>query len=573
LRFGASGRTGVPVARFSGLHVQSLFEDRDGRLWASTRTGIGYLRDPTFRAYTHTGPQRVLSLIEDGVGTVLLATDTPPFLHQVRPGGALEALNPPTTVLALHRDPKGTVWLGGSSGLFRLNGRSWLKQQGAPRGPIAHITSDASGQLWVADARGSLHRLDPRGYVSFGAAQGVPVGKWVEQLYASRDGALWIATREGLYRFLHGQASQIPLGAGTPVNYVRSVHEDDGGTLWFGTRGGLVRSRAGQVRLFTAHEGLPDPIVHGIVDDGRGRLWIGCTRGVYRVDKKDFDDLAAGRIGSLRSILFDRSDGIIAGQAWGHCALRARGGDLWFGTTRGVVAISQSLLDVEIAPPAVVVEGISVAGRGYALDQAIDAPPGNGRLEFRFTAPSFFAPHRLRFRYRLDGIDSDWLVTEGQREATYTRIPPGRYTFRVASANVGGGWSATASSPTVVLRPHFYETRTFYALLALLAIGGLWVGIRYRVRRHLAREIVLRRRVDEALERIKVLKGLLPICAWCHKVRDDKGYYTEIETYIREHSEADFSHGICPECFAKRAAEFERDADRYREGLRKARSG
>ncbi len=573
LRFDASGRRGSPVERLNGLHVQSLFEDRDGRLWVATRTGMGYVRDPTFRAYTQAGPQRVLSLVEGRTGTILLATDTPPFLQQVRPGGMLETLAPPEAVLALHRDREGVLWLGGARGLYRFDGRSWLRLHDTPPGPIAHIVSDARGQLWVADAHGALYRIDPKGYVTFGAAQGIPVGRWIEQLYAGRDGALWIATREGLFRFQHGQASQITLGAGAPVNYVRSVHQDDDGALWFGTRAGLVRSKAGQYRLFTAHDGLPDPIVHGIVDDGQGRLWVGCTRGVYRVDKKDFDDLVAQRISAVRSLLFDRGDGIVAGQAWGHCALRARDGSLWFGTTRGAVAISQTLLDVEVTPPTVVLESIGVDGRVYPLDQAVDAPPGEGRLELRFTAPSFHAPHRLRFRYRLEGIDSDWHLTEGQREATYTRIPPGRYTFQLAAANSGGLWSETASSPVIALRPHFHETRTFYGLVTLVTLGAIWGGIRYRVRWHVARERVLKRHVDEALERIKVLKGLLPICAWCHKVRDDKGYYTELETYIREHSEADFSHGICPDCFAKRAAEFERDADRYREALRKARSG
>jgi PAS domain S-box-containing protein len=64
--------------------------------------------------------------------------------------------------------------------------------------------------------------------------------------------------------------------------------------------------------------------------------------------------------------------------------------------------------------------------------------------------------------------------------------------------------------------------------------------------------------LQEALAKVKALKGLLPICAWCKKIRDDQGYWQQIEAYIRDHSEADFSHSICPECAHKVRAQTQR---------------
>jgi hypothetical protein len=154
----------------------------------------------------------------------------------------------------------------------------------------------------------------------------------------------------------------------------------------------------------------------------------------------------------------------------------------------------------------------------------------------------------VRFKYRLEEFDKEWVDAGTRRFAHYAGLRPGQYRFRVIACNNDGVWNETGDSFSFYLRPHFYQARWFYLLSLLVAI--LLVGAAYVLRiKHLkARERELQKRVDEALAKVNILSGLLPICSNCKKVRDDKGYWSQIEVYIREHSDTKISHGICPDC-------------------------
>src|SRR5439155_620930 len=114
-----------------------------------------------------------------------------------------------------------------------------------------------------------------------------------------------------------------------------------------------------------------------------------------------------------------------------------------------------------------------------------------------------------------------------------------------------GVWNEPGASFEFRLRPHWYQNHAVHAaglaLLALLLAGGH----RFRIAQHERQARELTAAVDAAVSQVKALRGLLPICASCKKIRDDSGYWNQMETYIQQHSEADFSHGICPDCIAR----------------------
>jgi len=178
-------------------------------------------------------------------------------------------------------------------------------------------------------------------------------------------------------------------------------------------------------------------------------------------------------------------------------------------------------------------------------------PPRLGDLEITYTAPTFRVPEKVAFRYRLKGLENDWVEAGARRTAFYTRVSSGHYTFEVMARNEDGVWSEAPASLGFSLAPRFYQT-TWFRSAAVLALALVLYGIyQARIARLRARERELARRVDEALARVKVLSGLLPICSSCKNVRDDKGYWNQIESYVATHSEAEFTHGICPDCAAR----------------------
>jgi len=138
-----------------------------------------------------------------------------------------------------------------------------------------------------------------------------------------------------------------------------------------------------------------------------------------------------------------------------------------------------------------------------------------------------------------------------RRVAQFTNIPPGRYTFKVIASNNDGVWNEKGAQFAFSIAPHFYQRSAFYALCAvLIALAGA-ASQRLRVRFLQAREKELALRVEQALAQVKTLQGLLPICASCKRIRDDSGYWNQMEAYVQMHTAAEFSHGICPECVQK----------------------
>jgi hypothetical protein len=272
---------------------------------------------------------------------------------------------------------------------------------------------------------------------------------------------------------------------------------------------------------------------------------------VTQVGRSDLESVAAGKATRVRSRLFGVADGLKSPECNGGvqpAAWKARDGRLWFATMRGATVVDPARLRAVVPPPAPVLETGTANGRPLDLKAPAHVPPGDHRLELSYTSARLSEPENMTFFYRLDGFDPDWIKAGPRRFASYTNVPPGRYRFRVKACGPDQACSADATSRELELAPHFVQTRSFTALCLLGAGLVLWSGHHFRLRRLRAHERELERRVAEELAQVKVLRGLLPTCAWCKKVRDDAGYWTQIESYIAEHSEAEFSHGICPEC-------------------------
>jgi len=193
------------------------------------------------------------------------------------------------------------------------------------------------------------------------------------------------------------------------------------------------------------------------------------------------------------------------------------------------------------------IEELHADGSPVALGQPVLAP-GVRRLELRYTGLSLSSLDKVSFRYRLDPFDTEWVDAGTRRVAYYTSLPAGQYVFRVTACNNDGACDEKGASTSFTLRPHIYQRRGFWLAVSLLLVA-LGVGLyRFRIGQLRAREQELERRVDEATAHIQVLDGMLPICAGCKKIRDDTGYWNQIETYISQKSRASFSHGMCPDC-------------------------
>jgi hypothetical protein len=358
-------------------------------------------------------------------------------------------------------------------------------------------------------------------------------------------------------RWRAGAMAAIPPGGPPRTTPVTTILFDADRTMWVGTEGaGLWRLRDGKWFMYNAsRHKLFDDVMWRILDDELGYLWMSSNRGIWRISRQQLDAVAAGQRTAVDSQAYGEADGMRDRECNGvadPAGWRAADGKLWFPTSKGLVVIDPSHLR-ERAPPHALIESARIDGRPQPIAGTINIPAGTARLEIGYTAPALRGPERLAFRYRLDGFESEWIEAGAQRIARYTNLPPGDYRFLVA-AGLDDRWGAEGAL-ALALPPLFYQTRWFHVLAAVLIALALVAVPLLRVRQLRLRARELDQRVQEAVGELKVLSGLLPICAWCKKIRDDRGYWSKIEAYLSARTEAQFTHGICPDCTKKMIAE------------------
>jgi signal transduction histidine kinase/ligand-binding sensor domain-containing protein len=476
--------------------VYSVVEDREGSLWIGTfGGGLNRLRDARFAVFTMQNGlphDHVRSVFEDAEGQVWLATFGGGL--GLLKGGRFTTLSrrdglPTDRLYCVLRDRHGDLWVGtDGSGLVRQReGRltRYTKRDGLAHDNVRALYEDRQGNLWVGTS-GGLSRFGDGRFTTYTTADGLSSDA-VHAILQDREGALWLGTwGGGLNRLRDGTFSAFSKKDGVTNDFILSFYEDREGSLWIGTLGGgLIRGREGHFRAYTTKQGLFEDLVYQALEDGRENLWISCNKGVYRVSKRELDDLDRGLIRAVRSVSFGIADGMPSGEcANGSQPLgwKGRDGRLWIPTQSGVVVINPDRLEVNQIPPPVVIEELLVDRRPVAMEGQPSLPPGDGDLEFHYTGLSFLVPGKVRFKYRLEGFSDEWVDAGPRRVATYTNIPPGRYRFRVIAGNADGVWNESGAFFDLRLRPHFHQTWWFYGLVAM-TVGLTGFGLhRVRVR-------------------------------------------------------------------------------------------
>jgi signal transduction histidine kinase/CheY-like chemotaxis protein len=401
-------------------------------------------------------------------------------------------------------DRTGAIWFGTfGGGLSRYkDGRftTMTTRDGLAHNVVMAVEADSKGALWIGYNTGGLDRIKDGVITHHTTAQGL-AHNLVKSIFEDRSGVLWIGTLGGgLSRFENGRFTNFSTRNGFPHDLIAPVYQDLRGSYWIGTLGGgLIRYRDGTFKTITARDGLFDDTIYTILEDTQGYFWMSSNNGISRVSHLELDDFADGKISSVHALAFGEADGMRSRECNGNSpgGVRTRDGKLWFSTLQGVVTIDPNRIGFNRLPPPVLIERAVADGRELSRSGEIRVPPGKGALEFHYAALSYLAPERVRFRYKLEGFDKDWIDAGTRRIAYYTNIPPRRYVFRVAACNNDGVWNMAGATYAFRLDPHFYQTYGFYAFCGgIVVLLGVWWH-HHRVRRLEERASELRAQVEE----------------------------------------------------------------------------
>ena len=532
--------------------IWSIYQDRAGTIWVGTIDGgISRFHDGTFSSYSASKGlpfDRILALFEDSEGDLWIGT-----------GGAglvslKDGLFTTTTskegltdkvALPVYEDHEGAIWIGtNGGGLDRLkDGRisSFTTRDGLSDGIVLSIAEDAENNLWVSTRKG-LNRIKAGQVTAFNQASGLP-GDIVLCLYRDRDGVLWAGSRGGLSRFDGARFKTYTTADGLSSNYVISLFQDaskalwigtgngglnrlkDGrftsytmkaglssnsvwcisgdadGTLWVGTSGGgLNRFRNGKFTTFTVKDGLIDDQLFQLLSDRDGYLWMSSNKGITRVAKWKLNAYADGQLGSLTVDSYGTSDGLKTRECNGGfqpAGWQTRDGRLIFPTMDGLSIVDPGKIRHDLILTNPTIEKVVVDRNNFDLSTEVRAKPGSGQMQIEFSAPSLKSPHRIRFKYKLEGFDKEWIEAGERRTAYYTNIPPGDYQFKVTVGTSDGNWNSHDVSLPIILAPHFYQTNLFRGFCTLLLIGAGVGAYRLRIERLRSNEKRLVRLVDE----------------------------------------------------------------------------
>ncbi|MDB6027415.1 MAG: Two component regulator propeller domain protein [Verrucomicrobiales bacterium] len=509
---------GKPKAEFGTARenfgqVNAIYEDREGSMWIGTRDGLHRLNAQRFSTYskaqglTH---ENVMSICEDRTGGIWMGTW----------GGGLNKLKygamssytaqhglASDMILGICEAHNGSIWIGTDfeNGLFHLyNGQfdHYGREDGLIDPAVRVVYEDQKTNLWIG-TRTALYIFN-RKFTRFTTNEGL-AGNSIRTILEDHAGTVWIGTESGLSCYRDGQFMSFKKPNGLSHETILALHEDSDGVLWIGTGGGgLNRFENGSFRSYTATQGLFRDEIFSILEDKHGWLWMSCSSGIFRVSKQNLADFDAHKTSVLNCVSYGKSDGLISAQCNGVAvpsAWKTKDGRLWFCTIHGVAVVDPELeLKPNDLPPPVFIEEVFADGHSATVSsssrqgatsnfkpETLNLPPGRGELEFTYTALSFQAPEKNRFKYRLEGADGDWVDGRGRRSAHYNNILPGQYRFRVLACNNDGVWNEQGAMVSFVLFPHFWQTAWFKLLV--VAGVGLLLALGYRIHTGRLREI------------------------------------------------------------------------------------
>ncbi|MEO5997766.1 MAG: two-component regulator propeller domain-containing protein, partial [Chitinophagaceae bacterium] len=428
-------------------------------------------------------------------------------------------------------DKSGNLWIGTDRGVSKYDGKTFTyftENDGLINRNVRSLLEDKSGNLWFATGKG-VSKYDGKTFTYYTVKEGLS-NNHVGSILEDRTGNLWFGTEEGLTKYDGKTFTHFTEKEGLSGNNVSDIIEDKSGNLWIGTDRGVSKYDGKTFTYFTENDGLSNNNVQSLLEDKSGNFWVGTDFGLNKLtpksllklfanakisaDKGDFADHPNND--PAREVLvksYSYEDGFLGVGCNPHAILEDKNGIIWIGANDRITAYHPEGDKTDSIPPNMqltnialfnenipwanleqkkdtsifLANGVSVGNfkfdslsRWYNIPEHLNLTYNNNYLSFSFIGITTKSPQKVKYRYKLEGLDNNWSALIAGTEAAYGNLPHGNYTFRVKAMNCEGYWS-NEFNYSFTITPPWWGTWWFYALCILTVSASIYILFRYRL--------------------------------------------------------------------------------------------
>lgn len=492
----AKGRSDLVGKRsgLEGVEISSIAFDREEGLWISTsKKGLFRIKETgLYTLDSRIGLSNDLTNIvfEDRNGRILTGSDAGEVDVYIEDRFEKLALSKPPInqrIRDIAEEEDGTLWIGSYNGLLRKKGseeKEFTIENGLPAQDIRRILYVGNGHLWVATRSGGIFKMKNEVVTKVFDKQNGLLSNYVLALEIDAQGNLYLGTNGGGLSVISakGQIVNHAITEDDSGFLIFNIDIDQEGNVWLVSNTGLFHFDGQNFRGLNLQRGLKGESLFDWVEDHIGNVWITSNKGVLRMRKTDIIKHLDGVIKEIPFQLYDTEDGMKEKECTGATrATLTSDGSIFIPTIGGIVRVRPDDLYFNILAPNVHITSFSTDEETWSTFEYANVPPGKLRYEFSFTALSLRAPAKNAYKYFLEGFDKEWNEAGDRREAIYTNLPPGEYTFRVIAANNDGIWNMEGATYSFEIKPFFYQTTIFYVFLLVLTGLAIYGTFRWRL--------------------------------------------------------------------------------------------
>ena len=480
--------------------IEDVFEDREGNIWAGTRAGLDRFSDSEIRTFStreglFSDPGPIVADSSGGVWTVSshqlarIATNKMSIWPIRLPAGS--------TPFSMLSDDGSGLFVGFDGGLKHWNRDRVETGSEMTELDVRSLLRARNGDIWIGTRRGLFRRTPSPG--SGARTETVVPRASIYTLAEDPSGVIWAGSADGggLYRVTDHDVQHIGAHEGLRSPTVYTVFVDRKGGLWIGSIGGLSWFQQGKIRTVNSQQGLPSDQVFAILDDAWDRLWFVTFGGIASIEKKNLADWAAGQRRRLGPTVYRSTESYQSQLLPFPNAARSVDGHLWFSFGPVIAEVTPSAPTATVPRFPVVIEDVTIDGVLHSQQGRIRIPPGARSIQLRYTALKLSSSETLRFRYRLEGVDNDWVDADSRRLAFYNNLKPGAYTFRVAASSGEEQWQESSAMVLEQL-PFFYQTWWFTLIASASVLSLVFFLYRFRLSQAVDRaKAGFEQRIDE----------------------------------------------------------------------------